>query len=953
MFLSISKSKWQIGFRLGLCFALFHVVLSNLDDISLPNFKKSPETTQPELSYLNAFENKDMVSSAYAPAIAIIKTGVPDLLAPCRQINYTYTVTNESTNGEILDNVEVIDPLFGMNPLPGPSSGDIGNDGLLGPNEIWEYDPIYFITNQDKINGQVGGNATVTAVVQGQGISVNDQSDDDSVLENDPTIIDISNCRIAIALVKTSMLNACDNIRYRFDVTNVSLDGDNLENIQIEDPLLGPNPIMYGPPPSDNGDGFLNPNETWTYFESYIVLQSDKNNGEVVNQAEVTANVVGSPNDFVTDLSDDNSVLENDSTVTDLSACQPRVAMVKTGTIINNCSQIEYEFYVSNTGAQVLTNVEIIDPLFGNLPLPGPDPLTDLNSDGNLDLNEVWEYSITYDIDQADLNAAQVVNQATVTAEILVAPNNFVNDLSDDNIIFEDHPTVTDLTPCINPEIAVIKQGQVFDMDADGCDDHILYEFTVANLGDVDLAAVTLDDVFLGGVIPGPISGDVGNDNILGIGEEWIYNFIYDITQADIDQGNVENQAEVKANLSNNVNIQVADFSDNDSYNEDDITQTDVVGACDEHGGPLGLIKTGSSIDSNGDGCADQIQYAFSVTNQSPLDLNQVTLEDNGLVLGVIAGPDSGDTGNDGIMGPNEVWNYSATYTITQADIDATEVVNQAEARANLILSNNPYSDFSDDDSYAENDPTITSVIGACIPSPDIGLIKQGELVDSNDNGCKESIIYTFTVANLGNVNLESVTLQDNILGITLSEPNSGDTGNDGILGPDEEWTYTLVHGLTEADIDATQVQNQAEVTAVHVGTQNVISDFSDDSSYSEDGFTVISVVGACVGSGNPNFEIFNGITPNGDGLNDHFHIEGIDNYPVNTLKIFNRWGVLVYEISEYDQANNLFRGVSEGRANIATDRELPSGTYFYILTFPAENPGQKSYSGYLYINRD
>jgi gliding motility-associated-like protein/uncharacterized repeat protein (TIGR01451 family) len=330
-----------------------------------------------------------------------------------------------------------------------------------------------------------------------------------------------------------------------------------------------------------------------------------------------------------------------------------------------------------------------------------------------------------------------------------------------------------------------------------------------------------------------------------------------------------------------------------------------------------------------------------------------VTLEDNGLVLGVIAGPDSGDTGNDGIMGPNEVWNYSATYTITQADIDATQVVNQAEARANLILSNNPYSDFSDDDSYAENDPTITSVIGACIPSPDIGLIKQGELVDSNDNGCKESIIYTFTVANLGNVNLESVTLQDNILGITLSEPNSGDTGNDGILGPDEEWTYTLVHGLTEADIDATQVQNQAEVTAVHVGTQNVISDYSDDSSYSEDGFTVISVVGACVGSGNPNFEIFNGITPNGDGLNDHFHIEGIDNYPVNTLKIFNRWGVLVYEISEYGQANNLFRGVSEGRANIATDRELPSGTYFYILTFSAENPGQKSYSGYLYINRD
>lgn len=822
MFLSISKSKWQKGFRLGLCFALFHVVLSNLDDISLPNFKINHETTLLVPSHSEHFDDTGAASSAYAPAIAIIKTGTPDLLAPCRQINYTYTVTNESTNGEILDNVEVIDPLFGMNPLPGPSSGDIGNDGLLGPNEIWEYDPIYFITNQDKINGQVGGNATVTADVQGQGISVNDQSDDDSAQEDDPTIIDISNCRIAIAIIKTGILApGCDNIRYRFDVTNESLDGDVLENVQVFDPLIDDINPLVGPLGGFDGDGdnLLEIGEVWSYFETYDLSQADKNLGHVENQAHVTSNVQGFANASVEDDSDDNSVLENDPTIIDISACQPRVAMVKTGTIINNCSQIEYEFYVSNTGAQVLTNVEIIDPLFGNLPLPGPDPLTDLNSDGNLDLNEVWEYSITYDIDQADLNAAQVVNQATVTAEILVAPNNFVNDLSDDNIIFEDHPTVTDLTPCINPEIAVIKEGQILDMDADGCDAHIQYEFTVANLGDVDLTTVTLDDVFLGGVIPGPISGDTGNDNILGIGEEWTYNFVYDITQSDIDQGMVQNQATVEAHLSNNVNIQV--------------------------------------------------------------------------------------------------------------------------------------SDFSDDDSYAENDPTITSVAGACIPNPGIGLIKQGELVDSNDNGCEESIIYTFTVANLGNVNLESVTLQDNILGITLSEPDSGDTGNDGILGPDEEWTYTLVHGLTEADIDATQVQNQAEVTAVHVGTQNVISDFSDDSSYSEDGFTTISVVGACVGSGNPNFEIFNGITPNGDGLNDHFHIEGIDNYPVNALKIFNRWGVLVYEISEYGQANNLFRGVSEGRASIATDRELPSGTYFYILTFPAENPGQKSYSGYLYINRD
>ncbi|MEO1487190.1 MAG: gliding motility-associated C-terminal domain-containing protein, partial [Bacteroidota bacterium] len=64
-------------------------------------------------------------------------------------------------------------------------------------------------------------------------------------------------------------------------------------------------------------------------------------------------------------------------------------------------------------------------------------------------------------------------------------------------------------------------------------------------------------------------------------------------------------------------------------------------------------------------------------------------------------------------------------------------------------------------------------------------------------------------------------------------------------------------------------------------------------------------------------------------------------------------WGVEIYNRDNYGQGDNLFRGVSEGRATINKSRELPSGTYFYILTFTGENPGEDTYSGYLYINRD
>ncbi|MEM7187309.1 MAG: gliding motility-associated C-terminal domain-containing protein, partial [Bacteroidota bacterium] len=101
-------------------------------------------------------------------------------------------------------------------------------------------------------------------------------------------------------------------------------------------------------------------------------------------------------------------------------------------------------------------------------------------------------------------------------------------------------------------------------------------------------------------------------------------------------------------------------------------------------------------------------------------------------------------------------------------------------------------------------------------------------------------------------------------------------------------------------------------------------------------------------------FEIFNGVTPNGDGLNDFFEIRGIVDYPQNNVKIFNRWGVLVFETDGYNESDNVFRGVSNGRATVNQDKELPTGTYYYILTFTGSDTpeGRSAYNGYLYINR-
>ncbi|WP_417235963.1 Ig-like domain-containing protein, partial [Bizionia paragorgiae] len=99
--------------------------------------------------------------------------------------------------------------------------------------------------------------------------------------------------------------------------------------------------------------------------------------------------------------------------------------------------------------------------------------------------------------------------------------------------------------------------------------------------------------------------------------------------------------------------------------------------------------------------------------------------------------------------------------------------------------------------------------------------------------------------------------------------------------------------------------------------------------------------------------EVFNVITPNGDGDNDVMVIRNIDLYPNNTLKIYNRWGVLVYETSGYGQNDNYFRGESEGRVTISKEKQLPVGTYFYILEYKIDETGEdKSKAGYLYIQR-
>ncbi|MCZ8298252.1 MAG: gliding motility-associated C-terminal domain-containing protein, partial [Flavobacterium sp.] len=98
-----------------------------------------------------------------------------------------------------------------------------------------------------------------------------------------------------------------------------------------------------------------------------------------------------------------------------------------------------------------------------------------------------------------------------------------------------------------------------------------------------------------------------------------------------------------------------------------------------------------------------------------------------------------------------------------------------------------------------------------------------------------------------------------------------------------------------------------------------------------------------------------NAVTPNGDGANDLFIIENIQDitcYPENTVEIYNRWGVKVFDTTNYDNTSRVFRGISEGRATVNQSAELPTGTYFYILKYKKADGNFVTKNGYLYLSR-
>lgn len=146
--------------------------------------------------------------------------------------------------------------------------------------------------------------------------------------------------------------------------------------------------------------------------------------------------------------------------------------------------------------------------------------------------------------------------------------------------------------------------------------------------------------------------------------------------------------------------------------------------------------------------------------------------------------------------------------------------------------------------------------------------------------------------------------------------------------------------GLNPADFQVSYFWSQDTLCHSAVGTCSVLTNLSS-------GTYSVMVVSHYIGSGSAipddtirigpvvifgNSEpciinVYNGISPNGDGNNDFFYINNIDQFPNNNVQIFNRWGQKLFETDDYDNKDHVWKGTEK-----QSDRVVPAGTYFYII---------------------
>ncbi|MDN4613108.1 hypothetical protein P5G50_01475 [Leifsonia sp. F6_8S_P_1B] len=684
------------------------------------------------------------------PALTLVKAGALAAGATGKAgdtVNFTFTVTN--TGATTATGVSIADQLTGLSTIAYTWPGAAGT---LAPGQKVTATATYVLTQADADAGSVKNVATATG-----------KNPDGSEVDTPPAEVIVPvDGKPALTLVKTGALatgatgKAGDTVNFTFAVTNTG--AKTATGVSISDQLAGLSTISYTWP---GAAGTLAPGQKATATATYVLTQADVDAGSVRNVAIAKG---GNP---------DGSNLETPpAEVIVPVAPAPALSLAKTGALAAGATgkagdTVNFGFTITNTGTVTATGVTIDDQLVGLSTIAYAWP----GAAGVLAPGQSAKATATYALTQADVDAGRVKNVATATGEAPDGSN--VDAPPAEAVVPVDGTSALDIT----------KKGALAPGATGKAGDTVNYTFTATNTGTVTLTRVTITDQLAG--LSKVAYSWPGVAGTLTPGQSVTATASYTLKQADVDAGSV-------------ANVATATGTDPDGDLVPSDPGTSVVPLTPAPG--LSMVKQGGLVAGAKGVAGDRVEYTFTVTNTGTVTESDVTIEDQ---LTGLSGISYAWPGAAGVLAPGQVVTATASYVITQADVDAGSVANTA-----LATGKTPGGE------------TVPSGPGESVvplnPAPGLTVVKKAALASGATGAAGDVVTYTFTMTNSGGVTLSKVTVADRLAG--LSSPEYSWPAEAGVLAPGQAATATASYTITQADVDAGSVGNVATATGTTPG---------------------------------------------------------------------------------------------------------------------------------------
>ena len=689
-----------------------------------------------------------------SPAVKLEKTG-PGTVSG-NTITYDFKLTN--TGDVSLTNATFTDAKLG---ITDEQVFPTGGQTKLVPGEWVTFQKTYTIMPADRAAAQVVNTASAKGTPITGGPQVNSPPSTVTTKVTSTTSLTLAKAGTVDHGAHTgpagSVDAAGDTINYTFTVKNTGQ--LTVKDFTYTDALLGKSnaattvKIVGGPRDGQTVSDLL-PGETGTFTGSYTATQDDVDAAaDIKNIASITGTPVTADTSVAKPTADSNTVstpVLGSKTFTvkkALAAGESATAKRKVGDVIN------YVVTITNTGSASLNGLTYSDPLTGATDVPVPNqPLAP---------GATRDIAVSYTVKQADVDAGKVDNVATakLAAGTPVTSNTVTV------------PTVNDAA------LSLSKQGTLSATGPGGAaraGDTITYALTVKNTGSVTITDPVVTDAKLGlnKVTCVPSGADpAAPHQQLAPGASCVVAGSYVLTQADVDARTVHNDASVAGTDPQGGAVTAKGSTDVDAIGATGLT-------LDKKGTPLDAAKAG-----------DKVSYTFTVKNTGTVTITNAVVSDPKLGGTFTVSPST--------LKPGETGTVTATgaYTLTQEDVDKGSVSNTATVTGSVP-------DGYTKPSATDSEKTLT---------PGTAVLQADKTADKTEiTRAGEVITYTLTMSNQGSVTMDSVSFWDPMLK-TADNPTGLVPGSGFSLAPGASKSLTFTHVVTQDEVDAKVVKNQAD----------------------------------------------------------------------------------------------------------------------------------------------